>query len=61
MCVNIEHMREVDNFGALYSQSYFYGTSKKLWGSNACGFSFYTDPKIMSDHGSFHCIRANFG
>jgi hypothetical protein len=46
-------VREVDNSGALYSRSYFYGRFKKLWELKPCGFYFYADSKIMADRGSF--------
>jgi hypothetical protein len=33
----------------------------KTWESHACDFYFYADPKIIANHGSFHCMHANFG
>jgi hypothetical protein len=33
---------------------------RKTWKSDACGFYFYTDPKIMANRGIFHCMRGNF-
>jgi hypothetical protein len=33
----------------------------KIWQPHACGFYFYTDPKIMAKIvGSFRCMRANY-
>jgi hypothetical protein len=31
----------------------------KIMGVECMSFYFYTNPKIMADHGSFHCMRAN--
>jgi hypothetical protein len=29
----------------------------KIWESDACGFYFYIDPKIMANLESFYCMR----
>jgi hypothetical protein len=53
-------MREVDNSSRLLLRSYFYGRSENM--TVVCmRFYLYTDPKIMTNRGSFHCMRTNFG
>jgi hypothetical protein len=38
------------------------GARRRMHGkSHACGFYFYTDPKIMANRGSFYCMHTNFG
>jgi hypothetical protein len=34
---------------------------QKIMGVECMQFYFYTDPKIMTNRESFHCMRANFG